>query len=98
MTKPFDEPRYLNALVRWRMLAQRRHADLTQEYESGRWKRYFSEPEILRLLHQAKMSVDVWIKIAPLPENAPAVAEIDVRTLPPLVTSSPPIAPTSIAA
>lgn len=98
MTKPFDEQRYLNVLARWRMLAQRRLADLTREYESGRWKRYFSEPEILNLLREAKMAVDVWEKISPPPENAPAAAEIDVRTLPPVVTFSPPIAPTSIAA
>ena len=83
------------------MLAQRRLADLTREYESGRWKRYFSEPEILHLLHEAKMSVDVWIKISPPSESAPAVeapVAPEVRTLPPLVMPSKSVVPPAIAA
>ena len=87
MTQPFDEQRYLNVLARWRMLAQRRLADLTQEYESGRWKRYFDEPEILHLLREAKMSVDIWMKISPPADNAPVVAAPEARTLPPLARS-----------
>lgn len=74
MTQPFDEQRYRNVLARWRMLAQRRLADLTRQYESGRWKRYFSEPEILHLLQDAKMSVDIWLKISPPSEDARAGA------------------------
>lgn len=98
MTQPFDEQRYLNVLARWRMLAQRRLADLTQEYESGRWRRYFSEAEILPLLHEAKKSADVWIKISPPSDNAPAVAAPDMRPLPPLVTPSKPVESSAIAA
>ena len=101
MTQPFDEQRYLNVLARWRMLAQRRLADLTREYESGRWKRYFSEPEILHLLHEAKKSADVWMKISPPSDIAPTVAAPaapEVRTPPPLVVPSKPVVSPAIAA
>jgi len=99
MTTPFDEQRYLHVLARWRMLAQRRLADLTQEYESGQWARYFDEAEILHLLREAKASVDIWMKISPPADDAPAVSEPGV--LEPAVRKLPlslPAAPPAIAA
>ncbi|MBN8970310.1 MAG: TIGR03809 family protein [Rhizobiales bacterium] len=53
-------------VVRWRLLAQKRLDHLVELYESGRWKRYYDEPEFLELIQETRAALKVWHQLAPL--------------------------------
>jgi uncharacterized repeat protein (TIGR03809 family) len=88
MTIPFDASRYQQALERWRVLAERRLEHMTLLYETGRWRRYFSEEQFIGIIRETRAAVEAWRKLAP--EQA-TVAElfamsdepVPVRTQPP---------------
>ncbi len=65
MTTPSDASRYQHALERWRVLAERRLEHMTLLYESGRWRRYFSEERFLRIIRDSKAAVAHWQRLAP---------------------------------
>jgi uncharacterized repeat protein (TIGR03809 family) len=72
-------------VVRGLALAQRRMAYLTELHESGRWRRYFSEPEVLVVVREAKAAVDAWGRLEQLDpieslqtDLSPAVANISL--------------------
>jgi uncharacterized repeat protein (TIGR03809 family) len=50
----------LDVGARWRDLAERRLEYLTELFESGRWRRYYSERAFLEDIHQAKAAVALW--------------------------------------
>jgi hypothetical protein len=55
-------------LDRWRMLAERRLEYLTELFESGRWRRYYSERNFLENIKEAKEAVETWRGLAtPMP-------------------------------
>src|SRR5438270_14007418 len=45
---------------RWCALAERRLAHLTELFESGRWRRYYTEHALLENFREAKAAVKVW--------------------------------------
>jgi uncharacterized repeat protein (TIGR03809 family) len=45
---------------RWCALAERRLAHLTELFESGRWRRYYSEHALLENFREAKAAVKIW--------------------------------------
>jgi uncharacterized repeat protein (TIGR03809 family) len=45
---------------RWRLLAERRLEHLTELFESGRWRRYYSERAFLENIQEAKAAVAHW--------------------------------------
>jgi uncharacterized repeat protein (TIGR03809 family) len=45
---------------RWRKLAEQRLEHLTELFVSGRWRRYFDEPDFLEIVRQAKDAVAAW--------------------------------------
>jgi uncharacterized repeat protein (TIGR03809 family) len=45
---------------RWRLLAERRLEHLTELFESGRWRRYYSERAFLENIQEAKAAVALW--------------------------------------
>ena len=47
-------------LARWCSLAERRLEYLTELYETGRWRRYHSEPAFLENFQEAKAAVETW--------------------------------------
>jgi uncharacterized repeat protein (TIGR03809 family) len=60
--------------LKWRDLAERRHAHYLDLYKTGRWKRYYSEDEFRAELSAAIELAQRWAAIAPRPdERAPAV-------------------------
>ena len=71
MTTPSDASRYQHALERWRVLAERRLEHMTMLYETGRWRRYFSEERFLRIIRDSKAAVAHWQRLAPEQELAP---------------------------
>jgi hypothetical protein len=91
MTTTFDAARYQRALERWRMLAERRLEHMSVLYETGRWRRYFSEERFLNIIRETTASVERWRQIAP--ERA---GDAQVLTLPPepaFVRTQPPPSP-----
>ncbi|CCE09186.1 conserved hypothetical protein [Bradyrhizobium sp. STM 3843] len=45
---------------RWCALAQRRLDHLTELFESGRWRRYYTERSLLENIREAKAAVKTW--------------------------------------
>ncbi len=45
---------------KWLALAQRRKAHLVDLYESGRWRLYYTEAELVNHLREAVHGVDRW--------------------------------------
>lgn len=61
-------------VTRWRVLAEARLDYLTDLYESGRWRRYFSEAAFLENFREAKKAVETWRLLASqeaLADNTP---------------------------
>jgi uncharacterized repeat protein (TIGR03809 family) len=65
MTTSFDAERYQRALERWRVLAERRLEHMTVLYESGRWRRYFSEEKFIGIVRETRTAVETWRRIVP---------------------------------
>ena len=61
---------------KWRALADRRCADLAELFQSGRWKRYYTEEQFLHRLRDAIRASERWAEIAPV---LPAAEELDAR-------------------
>jgi len=73
MTTPFDAARYQRALERWRTLAERRLEHMNVLYESGRWRRYFTEERFLKIIRETTDAVERWRQIVPDPVTASQV-------------------------
>jgi uncharacterized repeat protein (TIGR03809 family) len=87
MTSHFDADRYQQALERWRVLADRRLEHMTVLYETGRWRRYFTEEQFLRVIRETRAAADMWHRIVPVAEHqalfALAAEQTLDRTMPP---------------
>lgn len=73
MQKP-DISRGRVIINRWRVLAEARLDYLTELYESGRWRRYFTEQAFLENIREAKTAVETWRMLASqeaLADNTP---------------------------
>src|ERR1700730_14645841 len=46
--------------ARWCLLAEQRLGYLTELFESGRWRRYYSERAFLENIQEAKTAVETW--------------------------------------
>jgi uncharacterized repeat protein (TIGR03809 family) len=60
MTIRTDVARGRDLLSRWCALAENRLDYLTEMFESGRWRRYYSEVAFLENIKEAKIAVDTW--------------------------------------
>jgi hypothetical protein len=45
---------------RWKALTQARLEYLTRLFESGRWRRFYSEADLLENIREAKLAVETW--------------------------------------
>ncbi len=89
--------------ARWCALAERRLAHLTELFDSGRWRRYYSDKSLLDDIRNAKAAVQTWkaLSLEPLvpsvqPKLVPVPAPEAVMVAPP----APPLrltAPVKIA-
>jgi uncharacterized repeat protein (TIGR03809 family) len=64
MTAPFDVTQYQRALERWRVLADQRLEHMTLLYDTGRWRRYFTEEKFLKVIRETKEAADRWHRLA----------------------------------
>ena len=60
MTIRTDVARGRDLLSRWCALAENRLDYLTEMFESGRWRRYYSEIAFLENIKEAKIAVETW--------------------------------------
>jgi uncharacterized repeat protein (TIGR03809 family) len=60
MTLRTDATRSRILLACWRELAEKRLEYLTELFESGRWRRYYSEFVFLENIKEAKIAVETW--------------------------------------
>jgi uncharacterized repeat protein (TIGR03809 family) len=51
-------------LARWCVIAEQRLDYLTGLYESGRWRRFYSEDAFLENIREAKVAVETWYALA----------------------------------
>jgi uncharacterized repeat protein (TIGR03809 family) len=73
MAQRADVARGREIIERWRVLAEQRLEHLTELFESGRWRRYYSERSFLENIQEAKTAVETWRKLASreaLPDNS----------------------------
>jgi uncharacterized repeat protein (TIGR03809 family) len=60
MTHRTDEAPRREVIARWCTLAEQRLNYLTDMFESGRWRRYYTEVAFLENIKEAKFAVDTW--------------------------------------
>jgi len=60
MTSQLDAATGRDIIARWLALAERRLAYLTVMFETGRWRRYYSEREFLENIQESKAGVEAW--------------------------------------
>ena len=60
MTLRTDVAHGRDLLARWCTLAETRLEYLTEMFESGRWRRYYSEVAFLENIREAKVAVETW--------------------------------------
>lgn len=80
MTTSFDSLRYERALERWRVLAEKRLAYITDLYETGRWQRYFSERQFLSMVRETRAAVEAWQRL--VPDSAPSAQVVSLTVTP----------------
>jgi uncharacterized repeat protein (TIGR03809 family) len=49
--------------LRWRSLAERRRAHFVELYNSGRWRRYYSEEAFLTQMREAVRGAEAWARL-----------------------------------
>ena len=69
------------AAQKWRILAERRCAHFLELYDTGRWKRYYSEEEFLLKMRDAMKASDRWAEIAPARPGAAVTHVRETATL-----------------
>jgi uncharacterized repeat protein (TIGR03809 family) len=80
MTHRTDVARGRDVVARWCGLAERRLEYLTELFETGRWRRYFSERAFLENIQEAKTAVEIWHELSTR-EASPDNFAVDVSWL-----------------
>jgi len=78
MTQLLDAALRRDLLARWCTLAEQRLLHLTDLYESGRWRRYYSERAFLENIKEAKKAVETWHALS----GGPVARRDDTRAPP----------------
>ncbi len=64
MTHRTDEAPRRELIARWCMLAEQRLNYLSDMFESGRWRRYYTETAFLENIREAKFAVETWRELS----------------------------------
>ena len=73
MTHRHDAAQGRHIAARWCALAEQRLEHLTEMFETGRWRRYYSEIAFLENIQEAKRALQTWRSLA-AGEDVPALA------------------------
>jgi len=60
MTSQLEAAKGREIVARWCRLAEQRLEYLTELYDSGRWRRFHSEPDFVENFREAKAAVETW--------------------------------------
>ena len=73
---PAQIPRRMSAEItqKWRDLAVRRRAHFIELYESGRWKHYYTEEQLLARTREAVRLAEIWEQLSAPPDAAKVLA------------------------
>ncbi len=73
---PGTIPRCMPAEItrKGRELAARRRAHLVELYDTGRWKRYYTEEQLVVRMREAIALVESWDRLAGQMDTVPAIA------------------------
>ncbi len=63
----------------WRDLAERRLQYYTELYQSGRWRRYYTEERFVEVMAEVADTVSTWRKLAKQPPTPAAPPDKDKR-------------------
>jgi uncharacterized repeat protein (TIGR03809 family) len=77
MTYRTDEAPRREVIARWCALAEQRLNYLTEMFESGRWRRYYTEVAFLENIKEAKFAVETWRGLS-TPHLAKGVAAVEL--------------------
>jgi uncharacterized repeat protein (TIGR03809 family) len=61
--RQFHRP-YDKLAQKWRDLAERRRDHIIELYDTGRWKHYYTEQELVASLREANQLLDTWTALA----------------------------------
>jgi len=84
MTHHTDVAPRREVLARWCTLAEQRLEYLTEMFESGRWRRFYSESAFLDDIKEAKLAVDTWRGLSS-PNLARGVAAVELALSEPAI-------------
>jgi len=76
MTHRTDEAPRREVIARWCALAEQRLNYLTEMFESGRWRRYYTEVAFLENIREAKSAVETWRGLSSPHPSRPATPEL----------------------
>ena len=76
MTHRTDEAPRREVIARWCTLAEQRLNYLTEMFESGRWRRYYSEAAFLENIKEAKFAVEMWRGLSNPRQPTPVTPEL----------------------
>ena len=63
MTHRTNEAPHREVIARWCTLAEQRLDYLTEMFESGRWRRFYTEVAFLENIKEAKFAVETWRRL-----------------------------------
>ena len=59
---------------RWRALAEQRRAHFIELYDTGRWKHYYTEEQLLARMREAIRLTETWDRLSTPPDEVRALA------------------------
>src|SRR5262245_17831787 len=96
MTERIPPGRLGDVAQKWRSLAEQRRVYYADMHESGRWKKYWAEEDLLLRMREVEQSAARWAAIAPAPESGQETLRPRPPrrlALPPANTETPPERP-----
>jgi uncharacterized repeat protein (TIGR03809 family) len=76
MTHRTDEAPRREVIARWCTLAEQRLNYLTEMFESGRWRRFYTEGAFLENIREAKFAVETWRRLSTPHQVRPVTPEL----------------------
>jgi uncharacterized repeat protein (TIGR03809 family) len=76
MTHRTDEAPRREVIARWCTLAEQRLNYLTEMFESGRWRRFYTEGAFLENIKEAKFAVETWRGLSNPRQPTPVTPEL----------------------
>lgn len=77
---------------RWRKLAEQRLEHITELFATGRWRRYYNEPDFIEIVRQTKEAAAAWRRLDVPPLETPMLRR---SSLPFAVEAKTPAKPSS---